>query len=128
MARKHDTKEQNQKCLSCKRPKCNNCVETCKGSINETEFLRLYNLGHSDSEIAQVLNVPRKNITSFRWRRELEPNKGGGIDKVVVVRCKDCAHWQRYTQIKTDCGRCKNYSAEKHENGFCDKGERKSNE
>ncbi len=40
---------------------------------------------------------------------------------VDIVRCKECILWQRHTQTNKGFGRCRNYNATKHEDGFCDR-------
>lgn len=48
------------------------------------------------------------------------------VDAVEVVRCKDCQKWFRHTQVDRERGDCRRYQTTKHENGYCDRGERKS--
>ena len=48
------------------------------------------------------------------------------VDAVEVVRCKDCRKWFRHTQVDRERGDCRRYQTTKHENGFCDRGERRT--
>ena len=50
------------------------------------------------------------------------------LDAVNVVRCKDCKKWYRHTEVDRERGECRRYQTTKHETGFCDRGERRSNE
>ena len=45
-----------------------------------------------------------------------------------LVRCKDCEKWYRHTQVDRERGECRRYETTKHENGYCDRGERKDND
>lgn len=45
------------------------------------------------------------------------------VDAVEVVRCKNCSFWKRHTKTEKFYGACNRYGTTKHENGFCDKGE-----
>lgn len=61
------------------------------------------------------------------------PSKWEGVvpataDMVEVVRCKDCKKWFRHTQVDRERGDCRRYETTKHENGYCDRGERKDND
>ena len=42
---------------------------------------------------------------------------------VDIVPCKECVYWRRDMQINA-MGRCRQYSVNKYENGYCDRGER----
>ena len=46
----------------------------------------------------------------------------------IPVRCKDCQKWQRHTQVDRERGECRRYQTTKHETGFCDRGERRSDD
>lgn len=89
----HDTAEQIEKCLNCDKQKCNNCVVDPAPikDTREAEFMKFYNSGYSDGEIAMLMGVTRQTATAYRWRRNLEPNKKTN-DTVFVVRCKYCKH------------------------------------
>ena len=50
------------------------------------------------------------------------------VDAVEVVRCKDCNKWYRHTMVDRERGDCRRYQTTKHESGFCDKGERRSDD
>lgn len=91
----NDSKEQIQKCLSCIKKECTNCVDTMTrysvkkerkkrtGRIDEVEFYRLYNLGYSDIEMAKVLGVSRENVCSYRFNRNLKLNKCGVFESAI---------------------------------------------
>lgn len=91
MAVLNDPQEQINKCLECKKPICNNCVEYpnrvkarkrhTENRITEADFFRLYNLGYSDLEIATELGVPKINVTSYRSHKKLKRNTGERNDK-----------------------------------------------
>lgn len=51
------------------------------------------------------------------------------VDAVEVVRCKDCRRFKPHEE-RPEFGFCKLYplGLAKHENGFCEHGERKENE
>lgn len=49
-------------------------------------------------------------------------------DTVEVVRCKDCQKWHRHTMVDRERGHCHRYNLTKHESGFCDKGERRTDD
>ena len=42
------------------------------------------------------------------------------------VLCKDCKKWHRHTMVDRERGDCRRYNTTKHESGFCDKGERRT--
>lgn len=46
----------------------------------------------------------------------------------IPVRCKDCQKWQRHTQVDRERGDCRRYQTTKHETGFCDRGERRTDD
>lgn len=46
------------------------------------------------------------------------------LDKVEVVRCSECKHWGRHTMVELNYGVCYRFHCKKHENGFCELGER----
>lgn len=56
-----------------------------------------------------------------------ESNVSETADMVEVVRCKDCKKWFRHTRVDRERGDCRRYETTKHENGYCDRGERKTN-
>jgi hypothetical protein len=43
-----------------------------------------------------------------------------------IVRCKDCVRWQRHTHVDRERGHCRRFDLTKHEFGFCDRGERRT--
>ena len=49
------------------------------------------------------------------------------VDAVEVVRCKDCKHWCRHTEVNLNYGVCYRCHCKKHENGYCELGERMKN-
>lgn len=51
--------------------------------------------------------------------------KAPAVDAVPVVRCEDCTFWKRHTKVDKYYGACSLYRITKHENGFCDRGERR---
>ena len=127
MTKSKDGPEQITMCLNCKRPRCTNCVEHRKVSGGEAaekkkkqeavgvrgredEFYKLYNLGHSDNEIAKALKIPRQNVTSFRNRRGLALNKKRIVE---VVQCKHCVHRKQWHSCLG-----------KKDDDFCSYGER----
>ncbi len=48
------------------------------------------------------------------------------VDAELVVRCGDCARWYRYTEVDLERGDCRRYNVTKHECGYCDRGERRT--
>jgi len=56
--------------------------------------------------------------------------KAPTIDAVPVVRCRDCENWAGDPATKPEYAGCWRYGAVNsiivHENGFCDKGKRRS--
>ena len=127
-------KESVRKCLECTKPKCDNCVTRKKNATNriaEAEFLELYNLGYSDAQIAEALDVPKVNVGPYRWRKGLKPNKAINkaikiaVDAVEVVRCKDCYHKEE--SMVDGCVWCNEHAKMMLETDFCSYGERKEN-
>ena len=121
-------KESVRKCLECTKPKCDNCVTRKKNATNriaEAEFLELYNLGYSDAQIAEALDVPKVNVGPYRWRKGLKPNKDKRKDKVSVVRCEDCI----FRKEKKEFGdlSCAMLGTPMKNDDFCSYGERKDN-
>ena len=47
------------------------------------------------------------------------------VDAVEVVRCQNCTYRKRHTKVDELYGACSLIGCTKHENGFCDCGERK---
>lgn len=45
---------------------------------------------------------------------------------VEVVRCGNCGRWERHTDVDRKRGHCYLYNVTKHESGYCDRGERRS--
>lgn len=125
-----DNKNQIEKCLNCKKPKCNNCVDkrSISKPIDEVEFYRLYNLGYSDTEMAKMLGAPKSNIAGFRWRRKLEPNKGL-FDHMAVIRCKYCKNGTVHYHDEEDYYEvvCALFGVCMKMDDFCSYGERKEN-
>lgn len=50
------------------------------------------------------------------------------VDAVEVVLCKDCAFWKRHSKVEKYYGACYRYRITKNESGYCDKGERRTDE
>ena len=50
-----------------------------------------------------------------------------GAELEPVIRCKDCFYWKRHTRVNKFYGKCSRLNTTKHENGYCEKGERKDN-
>ena len=46
----------------------------------------------------------------------------------IPVRCKDCKKWHRHTEVDRERGECRRYQTTKHETGFCDRGERRTDD
>ncbi len=38
------------------------------------------------------------------------------------VYCRECAYWQRFTQINRESGACRLCRIDKHQDGFCSSG------
>lgn len=73
-----------------------------------------------------------KNSTAERAVKVLAQvlvNTAPAVDAVEVVRCKDCRRFKPHEE-RPEFGFCKLYplGLAKHENGFCEHGERKENE
>ena len=76
----YDTPAQIQRCQTCKRPECTNCLaqptvrpEAMKN--RQAEFLRLYDRGRTDSEIAAAMGVTQQTVYYYRRKFGLEPNR-----------------------------------------------------
>lgn len=48
------------------------------------------------------------------------------VEAEPVVRCGDCRRWYRHTEVDLERGDCRKYNVTKHESGYCDCGERRS--
>ena len=48
------------------------------------------------------------------------------VEAESVVRCGDCARWYRHTEVDLERGDCRRYNVTKHESGYCDRGERRT--
>lgn len=120
-----DTAEQIDKCLNCDKPKCSNCIDNPAPIRDKKEaaFMKLYNLGYGDGEIAAIMGSTRRTITQYRYRRKLEPNKGSN-DTVLVVRCKYCKH--RGTTFCPMETICEYPFVHTKDDDYCSYGERKS--
>ena len=46
----------------------------------------------------------------------------------IPVRCKECEKWQRHTHVDRERGHCRRFDMTKHESGFCDRGERRTDD
>lgn len=47
------------------------------------------------------------------------------VDAVPVVRCSECKHWQRHTEVNRDYGPCRRYGSTMRFDDFCSCGERR---
>lgn len=59
-----------------------------------------------------------------------DENTTAALDKAgnrELVRCGNCTCWRRYDDVRT-VGYCRVVEYSKHENGFCDNGEKRSEE
>ena len=45
-----------------------------------------------------------------------------------VVRCQNCARWQRHTQVNRDYGHCEKHDCTMKYDDFCSRPERKTDE
>lgn len=45
-----------------------------------------------------------------------------------VVRCQNCARWQRYTQVNRDFGHCEKHDCVMRFDDFCSRPERRTDE
>ena len=74
-----DTAEQIKQCLNCKRPKCNDCIsgKNAGQSVNGEEFMKLYNSGCTDGEMAKALGVCKETVAVYRRSRDLPVNREG---------------------------------------------------
>lgn len=45
-----------------------------------------------------------------------------------VVRCQNCARWQRYTQVNLDFGHCEKHDCVMRFDDFCSRPERRTDE
>ena len=77
----YDSREHIEQCLSCKRPRCTNCMrEGGKGfslerdKIDHDKFMEMYNAGMNDVEIGRYFGVTKKVIFYYRKERNL-PSK-----------------------------------------------------
>ena len=76
----YDTPAQIQRCQTCKRPECTNCLaqptvrpEAMKN--RQAEFLRLYDREMTDSEIAHAMAVTQQTVYYYRRKFGLVPNQ-----------------------------------------------------
>ncbi len=79
-----DTYEEILKCLSCRYPRCTNCLEYVGSSrspklkrgliFSHSRILRLYKSGLGDAEIARRLGCHRHTVYRWRLRNELPCN------------------------------------------------------
>lgn len=46
----------------------------------------------------------------------------------AVVRCQNCARWQRHTQVNRDYGQCQKHSCTMKYDDFCSRPERRTDE
>ncbi len=89
-----DTYEEIMKCLSCRYPRCTNCLEYAlsrrsprlkQGTIfSNSRILRLYESGLGDTEIAERLGCHRHTVYRWRLRNELPPNPSPRSKKEVL--------------------------------------------
>lgn len=70
------------------------------------------------------------NEDPMRFVTEKEVKRMPTIDAVPVVRCRDCINWAGDPAKKPEYAGCWRYGAAHgiivHENGFCDKGMRRT--
>lgn len=45
-----------------------------------------------------------------------------------IVRCQNCARWQRYTQVNRDFGHCEKHDCVMRFDDFCSRPERRTDE
>ena len=74
----NDSPEKIDKCLSCERTFCNNCLGASNENvcIKREEFIQLYNAGYNDQQIAEMLCSKVKTVTAYRRSLRLKVNKG----------------------------------------------------
>ena len=88
----HDSPEKIDKCLSCKRPKCTNCMRKGgkgqslqKDNIDYDEFVELYEDGWNDPKLADYFGVTVSVIRHYRKTYNLPSKQTVGRGK---KKCK----------------------------------------
>lgn len=88
-----DSPEAIAKCLNCKKPECDNCLggncsvkKVHKQKIDHDVFMKLYNSGLNDREIAESLDVARKQVIDHRKEYDLPPKQPKGkLDPIRFI-------------------------------------------
>ena len=73
-----DTAEQREKCLSCLRGRCYDCLGYSSKrphKYDKTKFAELYEQGKSDKEIADEVGCKAATVWTWRRRRGLAANR-----------------------------------------------------
>ena len=72
----------------------------------------------------QEIHVDKHELLRALQYDRSQYEKGYEDAMTSIVRCKDCKHWWRHIEVNLNYGVCYRCHCKKHENGFCELGER----
>lgn len=88
---------------------CRNCVLLDKEQVNEL------------IDAAPTVDIDRPTRSQFK-------RMAAQLGYEPVVRCQNCARWQRYTQVNRDFGHCEKHDCVMRFDDFCSRPERRTDE
>ena len=80
----------------------------------------------SDLVIEEMKKIPTVDID--RPTRSQFKRMAVQLGYEKVVRCQNCAKWQRYTKVNRDFGHCEKHDCTMKYDDFCSRPERKTDE
>jgi len=71
-------------------------------------------------------NYPNCGVIKGQFLKDIDC--ANAVDAVEIVRCRECDHWDRHTEVDVKRGQCHKWEATMNEAGYCHCGKRRESE